>query len=171
MTEPQTQTARPTRKEVGEYRRRYVTIKYPTVIACDHKFTGRVPSLNCEDCWYAWFKTAANITEMHTLMVEGGQSALISKYGKKVAKAFRSFLQQELLPERNDGVQEEDGGSQGASSEGGSTDDERGEAETSGSSISNDGQEEQNGELIDQVGGQGEEDNPQHQDESSVSGQ
>lgn len=166
--------AKPSRREIGEYRRRYVTVTHPEVVACGHKFSGQVPNQsNCYFCWESYFKVAADMSQLHAELIEGGKDALRTKYGNKFVKAFARLLNEEvdtLLTERKDGIQEENRGSEGASGEAIGTDDGRGEVEASGSTIEDDGQEERNGELSDALGSEGGETNPEHQDEPSISG-
>lgn len=159
------------RKEIGEYNRRHFTRVLPTVTACDHKFDGQPPRFNCEYCWEAFFKTAADVSKLHTELVEGGIPALKAKYGNKFVKAFSRMLNADadrLLTERADAIQEQEGGSEGASGETGSSDNASGEAEETGSTVANDGQEEQNGELPDSSGVTSGQANTEHQDGTPI---
>lgn len=172
-TSDTTPERKPSRKEIGEYNRRHYTRVLPTVTACEHKYTGQPPRLNCSDCWNAFFKTSADVTGLHAELVEGGIPALKAKYGNKFVKAFARMLNADFnarLNERIDGIQEETGGSEGAGSEAGSTDDASGETEATGSTIQNDGQEEQHGELSDQTGEASGEVNPEYQDGTPITG-
>lgn len=85
------------RKELGQIRKHYYTVQHPEVTACGHKIDlGKPPVRNCEECWYAYFKTSANLEEIRTVMGVGGISGLTARFGIKFAKAFRDFLHFEL---------------------------------------------------------------------------
>lgn len=87
------------RKEIGQLRRRHLTVVNSTVTACGHKFSNRVPSTNCFWCYQAYFKTCADLDEIHQQLRVGGRQVLTAKYGKKFVKMFGQFLNDELLPE------------------------------------------------------------------------
>lgn len=92
--------AKPSRREIGEYRRRYVTVTHPEVVACGHKFSGQVPNQsNCYFCWESWFKLNPDLDKLHQILSDEGPKGLEKKYGSKVVKAFKKFLQEEFMPE------------------------------------------------------------------------
>src|ERR1700690_3494616 len=54
------------RKQIGEMRRRFMTVVHDTVSACGHKFRKDAqPTNNCPHCWYAYFKMCVNMAEIH----------------------------------------------------------------------------------------------------------
>jgi hypothetical protein len=76
-------------------------VKFPTVIACDHKLDPRhFPAhANCQDCWDAFFEynTGALASIHQLLLTGGGTQAIVAIHGKKFAAAFGRYLQQQLL--------------------------------------------------------------------------
>jgi len=95
---PQEAPQRLSRKGVGQLRRRHLTVNHSTVTACGDKFTGRVPSTNCFWCWDAFFKTSANLADLHTELQTAGKKGLESRYGTKFVKMFGRVLAEELTP-------------------------------------------------------------------------
>jgi hypothetical protein len=104
---------KPSRKEVGKMRKAYLTRVLPEVTACGHRLdTQRMPSNNCEACWYAYFKTSVDLVALHAELSEEapiytdngfklgrknvGKDNLTKKYGAKFTKMFGRFLASEL---------------------------------------------------------------------------
>lgn len=89
-----------TRKELGQLRRRYITVTHGTVRACGHKFDStRQPKLNCTDCWDAYFMTAVDTAAIHDDLMKGGKKQLVNVYGKVFTKQFGRFLTEQMMRE------------------------------------------------------------------------
>jgi hypothetical protein len=90
------------RKQLGELRRRYLTIVHGVVRACGHKAkfsSTKQPTNNCVDCWTAYFastdatgKPIVDLLGVHKLLTEKGVKGLESQYGTKFTKNFHGFL-------------------------------------------------------------------------------
>lgn len=92
-----------TRKQIGEIRRRYITVVHGTVRACEHKFDPtRPPKNNCEYCWEAYFVTATDTAAIHDDLMKGGKKRLQAVYGDVFTKAFGKFLTNQMSMENND---------------------------------------------------------------------
>ena len=90
-----------TRKQVGELRRRYLTVHHGRVKACEHlaKFgKDRPPRNNCVECWTAFFMTSVDLEGVHVILTTQGVRALTAMRGKKFVKMFHGFLTSRLLP-------------------------------------------------------------------------
>ena len=88
----------PTETEIRQWRRRFVTKIHPTVTACGHKIDpARIPTNNCEDCWYAYFHEVANLEGLHAELRAVGSVGMKKTYGNKFIKKFTEFLRTELL--------------------------------------------------------------------------
>lgn len=93
-----------TRKELGQLRRRYITVVHGTVRACGHKFNPKSqPRTNCESCWEAYFFTAVDTAAIHDDLQKGGKEKLIAVYGKVFTKQFGIFLMNQLMKEAENG--------------------------------------------------------------------
>ena len=89
-----------TKKEIGQMRRRYVTVQNSTVVTCGHKFKtdGSTPSTNCDDCWSAFFKVNPELIErIHNILRTSGASVLMASMGRKFVKKFMRYLTAELV--------------------------------------------------------------------------
>jgi len=104
-TEPTEQSVVPekpqelSRKQIGQLRRRFITVTHGTVLACGHKAkfdTGRQPTNNCVSCWDAFFHTSCDLDAIHKVLTEQGVKAFTARFGDKFAKNFRGFLHKEL---------------------------------------------------------------------------
>jgi hypothetical protein len=90
-----------TRKQLGQLRRRYLTVVHGTVRACGHKFNSRSqPKLNCNYCWDAYFMTAVDTAAIHDDLMKGGKAQLVNVYGTKFTKQFGRFLTEQLTAEQ-----------------------------------------------------------------------
>ena len=90
-----------TRKQLGQMRRRYVTINHGRVKACGHKAKfskDKQPNSNCMECWKAYFMTSVDLEGVHVILTQKGAKELIKQRGKKFAKMFHGFLSACLLP-------------------------------------------------------------------------
>ena len=88
-----------TRKQIGEMRRRFITVVHDTVSSCGHKFRKDAqPKNNCFDCWYAYFKLGVNMADIHQQLSipKFGVMVVTREYGAKFVKMFRRFLAVEL---------------------------------------------------------------------------
>lgn len=97
-----TEVPKLTKKQVGELRRRFVTINHGTVRACGHKAKfgdNKQPGNNCVDCWTAFFMSVVDLEQVHKFLTEKGVKAFKGKYGTKFTKAFHGFLSTKLMPE------------------------------------------------------------------------
>lgn len=100
----------PTRKQLGQLRRRYLTIVHGVVRACGHKAkfsSTKQPTNNCVDCWTAYFastdatgKPIVDLLGVHKLLTEKGVKGLESQYGTKFTKNFHGFLALYLKEQR-----------------------------------------------------------------------
>jgi hypothetical protein len=88
-----------TKKQIGQLRRRYITVVHGTVRACGHRFDPkRAPRMsNCEDCWVTYFVTAVDTAAVHDDLMKGGKKRLVSVYGKTFTDQFGKFLQNQML--------------------------------------------------------------------------
>jgi hypothetical protein len=87
---------KPSRREIGRMRRQFFTVVHDTVVACEHKFNpSKPPTLNCEYCWEAYFKTAVDLEELHKALNASIQDTIRVR-GEKYVKAFRRFIANEL---------------------------------------------------------------------------
>jgi hypothetical protein len=89
-----------TKKEIGQMRRRYVTVQNSTVVTCGHKFKtdGSTPSTNCDDCWHAFFKVNPELIErIHNILRTSGAGVLMASMGRKFVKKFMRYLEAELV--------------------------------------------------------------------------
>ena len=90
-----------TRKQIGELRRRYITVTHGTVRACDHKFNPKAqPKLNCVYCWDAYFMTAVDTAAIHDDLMKGGKKQLVKVYGSVFTKQFGRFLTEQMQAEQ-----------------------------------------------------------------------
>ena len=90
-----------TRKELGQLRRRYVTVVHGTVKACGHKASfskTKQPTSNCVECWKAYFMTSVDLEGIHVILTKQGAKELIKQKGVKYVKHFHGFLSACLLP-------------------------------------------------------------------------
>lgn len=88
----------PTRKELGQLRRRFITVVQLTVIKCGHKLKqDKQPNGNCVYCWEAFFHTVANLDELAESLRTHGVQKFVAKYGEKFTKNFRGFVAQQLM--------------------------------------------------------------------------
>jgi hypothetical protein len=104
LNQQQSEPRQYTRKEIGQMRRRYVTIVNSTVKACGHpvKFDQTTqPHNNCIECWSAYFLTAIDLEGVHVVLTKQGVRALIAQRGAKFVKMFRGFLNSRLMPMLN----------------------------------------------------------------------
>lgn len=91
------------RRQIGQLHRRYWTVELPRATKCGHRLDpGKRPQLNCECCWEVYFTSLENVTELHETLVEHGKRAAESKYGTKVIKAFQRYLNNALLPKKEE---------------------------------------------------------------------
>lgn len=96
------------RKQLGQLRRMHLTIQHSTVEACEHKYIpGREPALNCDYCWYAFFKVDVDLPALHDMLRRQGPEAVVALRGVKFLKKFKRFLQTELTPGELNGICEE----------------------------------------------------------------
>lgn len=88
-----------TPRQIGQMRRRYITVTLGHVVACGHPFwTDRQPARNCADCWNAWFQTNPELIErIHNVLRTGGPSVLIATMGRKFVKRFGKYLETVLV--------------------------------------------------------------------------
>ena len=89
-----------TKKEIGQMRRRYITVQNSTVVTCGHKFKtdGSTPSTNCDDCWSAFFKVNPELIErIHNILRTSGAGVLMATMGRKFVKKFMRYLTAELI--------------------------------------------------------------------------
>ena len=89
-----------TKKEIGQMRRRYITVQNSTVVTCGHKFKtdGSTPSTNCDDCWSAFFKVNPELIErIHNILRTSGAGVLMATMGRKFVKKFMRYLTAELV--------------------------------------------------------------------------
>lgn len=99
VEEKQTEQPKLSRKEIGELRRRYMTVEHSAVNKCGHKLdTNHQPKDNCPDCWEAYFKVGLDLAEVQKVFgMEDGAYQLERKFGKKFVKRFKQFLHDELM--------------------------------------------------------------------------
>ena len=93
----------PTRKQLGQLRRRYLTIVHGVVRACGHKAkfsSTKQPTNNCVDCWVAFFSTSVDLLSVHKLLADKGVRGLEAEYGTKFMRAFHGFLALYLKEQR-----------------------------------------------------------------------
>lgn len=103
-TEPTPKPREYTRKELGQLRRRYVTVVHGTVKACGHKAAfskDKQPTNNCVECWSAFFMTEVDLEGLHVVLTKQGVRALVAQRGTKFVKMFRGFLNSRLMPMLN----------------------------------------------------------------------
>lgn len=84
-----------TRKQLGQLRRKYITIVHGKVKACGHaaSFTAtKQPRNNCVECWRAFFMTTVDLEGVHKMLTEKGVKALEATYGTKFMRNFHGFL-------------------------------------------------------------------------------
>lgn len=99
--EPAQKPQQLTRAQIGQMRRRYITIMHGVVKACGHKakFSAtKIPRSNCVECWRAYFMTSVDLESIHVVLTQRGAKELIKQKGIKFVKAFHGFLAACLLP-------------------------------------------------------------------------
>ena len=112
-----------TRKQLGQMRRRYVTINHGRVKACGHKAKfskDKQPNSNCMECWKAYFMTSVDLEGVHVILTQKGAKELIKQRGTKFTKMFHGFLSAKLLPALNAEAAKQE---QGVTIEGGTIND------------------------------------------------
>jgi hypothetical protein len=90
-----------TKKQIGQLRRRYMTVVHSAVTACGHKVKFdevHMPTNNCVDCWTAYFMTNVDLEGIHIVLTKKGVRALTALKGTKFVKMFHGFLSSKLLP-------------------------------------------------------------------------
>jgi len=100
MEQTQEQLKQPTKKQIGQMRRAYVTVVHGTVRACGHKAkfnATKQPSNNCVDCWVAFFSTTADLEALHKMLTEEGVDKFTAKYGSKFVNHFHGYLAMYLM--------------------------------------------------------------------------
>jgi hypothetical protein len=98
--------------QIGQMRRRYVTVTLGHVVTCNHPFwTDKQPARNCDDCWFAFFKVNPELIErIHNILRTSGAGVLMATMGRKFVKKFGKYLETVLhteQEERQDGISEE----------------------------------------------------------------
>lgn len=91
------------RKQLGKLRRQYWTRTLPRAVKCGHRIDpSHIPQLNCEHCWEVYFTSLETVTEIHEVLAEKGKRAAEAQYGTKLIEAFQRYLQNALLPEKEE---------------------------------------------------------------------
>lgn len=82
--------------EIRRLRRQFITVVYPRVAACGHKYVAdkQPRHRNCADCWFAWLNAHGELVqttdELHN--TEGGIGMILQIQGAKFLKMFRRFM-------------------------------------------------------------------------------
>lgn len=81
--------------ELKNYRKQYVTVVLPRVLACGHRLDlGRQPrNKNCEDCWFAWFNEHGEICQqLDEMNTAHGDDVIVQLQGVKFLHRWRQFM-------------------------------------------------------------------------------
>ena len=80
--------------ERGKLMSLYWTQRNEEVTACGHKWNKNgEPRNNCTDCWFAFFQTHGEFTQLaEKCFKEEGRAALVSFRGEKFVKQFLRFM-------------------------------------------------------------------------------
>ena len=99
ITEPTTIIAdeRPklTDTEIRRLRRQFITVIYPRVAACGHKYIAEEqPRKNCPDCWFTFFQNHGELVQTtdELFNTDGGLELIKTLRGGKFLKMFLRFM-------------------------------------------------------------------------------
>lgn len=83
-----------TERLMAKLRSHYFTVRHPVLANCGHKMDQlRQPRTGCENCWWQWFNTHAELVEVTDQFYRTqGRGPLIAMRGRKYVKMFFRFM-------------------------------------------------------------------------------
>ena len=85
------------RKELGQLRKRFITVQHAIVKACGHKLNPYdTPKNNCMGCWEAHFMNGViDLPYIHKLL-DADPEGVEVQFGKKFVKMLRRYVRQKM---------------------------------------------------------------------------
>lgn len=92
---PDLQKKELTKKDIGNIRRMYFTVKHSIVEECGHKYNDlQEPHNNCPHCWFSFFNSHGDMVKLadEVFHEQNGTKLLAKLKGDKFVKMFTHFM-------------------------------------------------------------------------------